>query len=163
MACGVRLMGGIDRRVGRGSRGITLPELLVVIAIIALAVTVAVPLITDAVRAARVRTAAQDLAVSLMASRMLAVTQRSPVEVTVEVDPANYFEYPGRDGLLKRHPMPEGVRITSSTNPIRFQPNGMVDGGASTTLETGVSPSTVEVWAIKTSVLGVASVERRKS
>jgi prepilin-type N-terminal cleavage/methylation domain-containing protein len=154
-------MGGIDPRIGRRSRGITLPELLVVVAIIGLAVAVAVPLISDAVRSARVRKATDELAVSLMAARMLAVTKRTPVDVTVAVDPANYYEYPGRDGKLTRFDMPLDVRIVNSTSPITFQPNGMVDGGASTRLEARVSGNDVEVWNIKTSVLGVTSVERQ--
>jgi prepilin-type N-terminal cleavage/methylation domain-containing protein len=154
-------MGGLDVESGKGSRGITLPELLVVVAIIALAVTVAVPLISDAVRAARVRTATDEFALSLMAARMLAVTRQAPVDVTVAVDPGNYFEYRDRSGELQRYEMPVGVRIVSSTSPITFEPNGMVDGGASTTIEARRGGSSVEVWEIETSILGVSTVTRR--
>jgi prepilin-type N-terminal cleavage/methylation domain-containing protein len=154
-------MRGIEVEPMRRSRGITLPELLVVVSIIALAVTVAVPLITDAVRAARVRTATDEFAVSLMAARMLAVTHQAPVDVAVAVDPDNYFEYPNRNGVLQRYDMPVGVRIVSSTNPIVFQPNGMVEGGATTTIEARGGGGDVETWDIETSILGVAKVTRR--
>ena len=105
-------------RVGtvRDNRGITLPELLVVLAIVALAVTVAVPFISGAIHSARVRTSVDQLAVSLMAARMLAVTRQAPVSVTVATDPHNYYEVPDRNGLPQRFDMPENVRIVSSTS-----------------------------------------------
>ena len=117
------------------SRGITLPELLVVLAIIGLAVTVAVPIMSSAIQSARTRAAIDQFAVSLMAVRMLAVTKQAPIDLTVAADPGNYYEYPDRYGSVQRFEMPDGVRIVSSTDPITFQPNGMVDGGARTVIE----------------------------
>lgn len=149
-------------RVGtlQHSRGITLPELLVVLAIIALAVTVAVPLISGAIHAARIRTSVDQFAVSLMAARMLAVTRQAPVSLAVATDPGNYYELPDRNGLTRRFDMPEGVRIVSSTDPITFQPNGMVEGGARTVFEARRAGSPDEVWEIETSILGIATVNR---
>lgn len=144
------------------SRGITLPELLVVLAIIALAVTVAVPIISGAIQSARTRTAIDQFAVSLMAVRMLAVTQQAEVSLSVAADPENYYEYPDRHGSTQRFEMPDGVRIVSSTDPIAFQPNGMVDGGARTVFEARRSGTPTETWEIETSILGVAKVTRRE-
>jgi len=151
-------------RVGstQRSRGITLPELLVVVAIIGLAVTVAVPIITGAIQSARIRTAIDEFAISLMAARMLAVSQQAPVALTVAPDPANYYEYRDRNGEPQRYEMPDEVRIVSSTNPITFQPNGMVVGGARTILETRRSGGPVETWEIATSILGIATVNREE-
>lgn len=143
---------------GRRSRGITLPELLVVVSIIALAVAIAIPVISEAVRSAKVRSAADQFTVSIMAARMIAVTRQAPVSITVAVDPGNYFEYPDRSGEMRRYEMPSGVRIVSSTNPITFRMNGGVDGGATTRIEADMGGSTVEIWEIDTSIMGVARV-----
>jgi len=140
--------------------GVTLPELLVVLAIVGLAVMVAVPVISGAIQSARIRTAIDQFAVSLMAVRMLAVTQQAPVDLIVATDPANYYEYPDRNGAPQRFAMPAEVRIVSSTNPITFQPNGMVAGGARTVLEARRSGSPAETWEVETSILGVATVTR---
>lgn len=151
-------------RVGtvQHSRGITLPELLVVLAIVALAVTVAIPVISGAIHSARVRTSVDQFAVSLMAARMLAVTLQAPVSLNVASDPQNYYEIPDRNGLARRYEMPEGVRIESSTDPITFQPNGMVEGGARTVFTARRAGSPDEIWEVETSILGIATVTRRE-
>jgi prepilin-type N-terminal cleavage/methylation domain-containing protein len=149
-------------RVGtlQHSRGITLPELLVVLAIIALAVTMAIPVISGAIHAARIRASVDQFAVSLMAGRMLAVTRQAPVSLTVATDPGNYYELPDRNGLARRYDMPEGVRIVSSTDPITFQANGMVEGGARTVFESRRAGNPQETWEVETSILGIATVTR---
>ncbi len=149
--------GPLERR----GLGITLPELLVVVAIIGLALTVAVPLIQDAVRSARVRAATDEFVINLMAARMLAVTRQTDIDVVVSPHPDDFYEYPGRDGRLRRFTLPEGIRIVSSTSPISFRANGMVDGGATTRFEARVDTRTVEQWEIRTSLLGIATVTRR--
>jgi len=152
-------------RVGKSQaiRGITLPELLVVLAITGLAVTVAVPLISDAIHSARVRTSVDQLAVSLMAARMLAVTLQAPVSVNVATDPKNWYEVPDRNGAVQRYDLPVGVRIVSSDDPITFLPNGMVEGGARTVLATTRTGGPDEIWEIETSIIGVATVTRREA
>jgi hypothetical protein len=102
-----------------------------------------------------------EFAVSLMATRMLAVSTRAPVNMTVAVDPQNHYEYPDRNGLARRFVMPEGVRIVSSTDPITFQPNGMVQGGAHTVLEARRAGGPDEIWDVEISILGIATVTRR--
>jgi prepilin-type N-terminal cleavage/methylation domain-containing protein len=141
-------------------RGVTLPELLVVVSIIALAVTIAIPVISEAVRSARVQTATDQFAVSLMAARMLAVTRQAPVAVAVAVHPDNYYEYPDRNGRLKRFEMPKGVRISASTNPITFRPDGSVQDGASTTFEAVVAGRGSERYEVDVSILGISTVTR---
>jgi prepilin-type N-terminal cleavage/methylation domain-containing protein len=147
---------GVSARQG----GVTLPELLVVVSIIALAVTIAIPVISEAVRSARVRTATDQFSVSLMAARMLAVTRQAPVDVTVASHPANYYEYPDRNGRLKRFDMPKGVRISASTNPITFRPDGSVEGGANTTFEAVVGGGS-ERYEVDVSILGISTVTKQ--
>lgn len=145
--------------VGAREGGVTLPELLVVVSIIALAVTVAIPVISEAVRSARIQTATDQFAVSLMAARMLAVTRQTPVDVTVAVHPANYYEYPDRHGRLKRFELPKGVRISASSNPITFRADGSVEGGASTTFEAVVGGAGKR-YEVDVSILGISKVTR---
>jgi prepilin-type N-terminal cleavage/methylation domain-containing protein len=142
--------------------GVTLPELLVVVSIIGLAVTIAIPLISEAIDSARLHTAADQLAVSLMAARMLAVTRQVPVDFKVAVAPENYFEYPDRNGKMRRYEMPTGVRIASSTDPITFRADGSVEAGARTTLEAVGAGRAADVWEIDVSILGMTTVNHRR-
>ena len=136
-------------------RGVTLPEVLVVIAIIAMAVGVAVPVISDAVRAARLRSAAQQLATSLRAARMVSVTRQAPVDFVVRPHPENSYEYPDRVGQLRTQRMPEGVRIVSATSPVVVRPNGSTNGVASVVLEVTLAGEEVRSWEVRTNRLGV--------
>ena len=155
-------MRGSERgRRSRRSGGVTLPEVLVVLAIVALAVTLAIPVISETVRSARVRSAANSFAVSLKAARMLAVTSRRPVAVRVyDFSGQNAYEYEGRRGQTLTFGVPAGVRIATSTSPIVFQPNGGVAAGASTTFEVDLGRGSTEVWRIDTSNLGLSTVVR---
>ena len=144
------------------SGGVTLPELLVVVSIIGLAVTIAVPAITEAIRSARVQTATSQFAVSLMAARMLAVTRQTPVDFRVAVEPESYFEYPDRNGRLRRYEMPSGVRISASTNPITFRADGSVVGGARTTIEAAHGRGASERWEIEVNILGISTVMHQR-
>ena len=102
--------------IGRGKHsGVTLPELLVVVSIIALAVMVAVPAISRAIHSARIRASVDHFAVTIRAVRMIAVTKQTQVELTVSIDPVNYYEYVDLKGMLRRYDTPTGVRIVSST------------------------------------------------
>lgn len=141
-------------------RGITLPELLVVVSIIGLAVTVAVPSISRAVRSARLNTAAGQLAVSLKAARMIAVSSGAPLDFVVAGDPDNYYEYPDKSGRIRRFTLPPGIRIVSTSSPITFQPNGAVTAPVTTTLEAELSATTTELWEIRTNLSGVSKVIR---
>ena len=140
--------------------GISLAELLVVMAIISLAVMVAVPAISTAVRSARVRAAVDQYSVTLKAARMVAVTNQAPCNVTVEIDPANTYSYVDAQGRTRRASMPPGVRILSSTSPIVFRSNGSVAGGAATRIETTIDERRTESWRIETNHLGITVVAR---
>ncbi len=147
----------------------TLAELLAVVAIIGMAITLAIPLITGAVRSANARAAVNGFAVNLKAARMLAVAGNGPVVVTIQTEPdpdcfctETYYEYPDRRGIMRRFNMPRGVTIASSTAPITFRPNGSVQGGATTVIKTQLAPGSFEVWTIETSRTGVSIVERTR-
>ena len=143
-------------------RGFSLPELLAVLAIAGLALAVAIPLIAEQVRQAKVRTAADQLSTSLKAARMIAVSKRKVIDVAVAVAPSNSYSYEGTDGKTRTIAMPDGVRIVSSTTPIRFKLDGSLPAQATTVLEADLTGGAKERWTITTSVLGVSKVTRAR-
>jgi type II secretory pathway pseudopilin PulG len=151
-------------KMGRPTTGVTFPELLVVVSIIGLAVAASVPLITESVRSARIRAAADQLTYSLRAARMLAVTKREVVAFTVAPHPENFYAYTDTYGDERRVDLPRGARISSSTAPtIDFRPNGSIAGAEhEVVLESGVEGRNGfeihERWTLRTNVIGVTSV-----
>ena len=135
-----------------------MPELLVVVTIIGLAVTMAIPLITDAVRSTRIRIAADQLAVSLRAARMISVTVQADVDVRIEATPDNYYEYVDAGGRLRHFELPAGVQIMAPDRTITFQPNGAIAAPTTLTLEAPLSRGVTAEWRLDTNLLGVTSV-----
>jgi prepilin-type N-terminal cleavage/methylation domain-containing protein len=151
----------------RSSPGVTLPELLVVVSIISMVVAIAIPLISSAIRSANARAAANGLAVSMKAARMIAVSNNSQVSIDVHSEPhpdcfctQTYYEYPDRRGVTHRYNMPRGVTIAVSTDPIVFLPNGSLPGGAETQIRVDTGPQPAEVWMITSNVTGITVVTR---
>lgn len=148
----------------RPARGFSLPELLVVLAIMGLALTVAVPLVAEQIRLAAIRGAADQFTVDLKAARMIAVSKRAPVDVTVATSPANSYQYVRTDGTLRVITMPSQVSIVSSTSPIQFLPTGGLSSTtpATTVIEAALPGGGVERWTVTTSILGVAKSVRQR-
>jgi len=146
----------------RRQRGFSVLEALVVIVLLGITAAVASSLVKERVLSARIRVAADQLAFDLRAARLKAVSNRTPVDVIVTVDPANRYEYTDTYGRLRARELAPGVRIVSSSSPIVFQSNGSVTGGASTLLEADVSSSAVERWTIDTTVLGNPRVSHER-
>jgi len=147
-------------------RGVTLPEVVVVVAIVAMAVLVAVPTTTDAIRGARLRSATRSLEATFRAARIVAVTQRRDMIVEVRSGPAppatpgateNQYSFTDLRDLPRLERMPAGIRIVSSTNPIVFRRNGTLDTEAVTVLEVQTRQG-LKTWEIRTSRMGVTRV-----
>lgn len=151
----------MNERRGRQS-GFSLSEMLVVLAIAGLGIAIAIPLVAEQVRQAKVRGAADQIAVDLKAARMIAVSKRATINVTFATDPVNTYQLPRTDGSLRTMPMPSGVRIVSSTSPISFLPNGSVAAPATTVLEASLTGGVIERWTIDTSLLGVSKTTRAR-
>ncbi len=141
----------------RAKRGFSLLELLVVMAVLAILMAALVPLASERLRLARIRTAVNQLTLDLRAARWTAVAGRSTVDLTVAVDPENRYEYTDVRGRVRAVTLPEGVRIVSSTTPIRFNPNGSVAGGSSTVIEMPLTAGVGSRWTVSTNVLGVST------
>ena len=141
-------------------RGFSLGELLVVVAIIALIVMVAVPLIAEQVRSAEVRAAGDQLAMSLRAARMVAVSTHANVVFTVEVAPDNKYSFTDNKGRLRETVMPSSVTIVSSDGDITFKNNGSIISvtAMDIVLEANMTGGVIDRWTISTSILGVSSV-----
>jgi len=142
--------------------GFTLIEVLVVVILVVISVTVAMALVHERLQLARVRVSAQQFAVHLRSARFTAVSKRSAADVVVDADPLNRYEFTDIRGTTRTVILPSGVRIVSSSSPIRFQANGSVSGGASTVLEVELSGDRVERWTIDTAALGVPRVSRER-
>jgi prepilin-type N-terminal cleavage/methylation domain-containing protein len=143
---------------GAASCGFSLVELLVVLAVLGLSVAVAIPLVSNQIRMAAIRSTAAEFASDLRAARMLAVSGHEPVDVYVDADPANEYHYTAR-GRERRVKLPDGVRIVSSDSRIVFRSDGSVQGGAVTLFEAHGAGGGVERWRVEVNALGLPKTE----
>jgi Tfp pilus assembly protein FimT len=129
---------------------------------------VSVPLIGERVKEARTRAAVTQFASTLRAARMIAVTTGQPVPVVVrqnacpacsDESPANSYDYIDASGRPRLFRLPSGVRITASTSPIEFKPNGSLDFPAETTIEAG-APQDLDVWTVSIPLSGIPALAR---
>jgi prepilin-type N-terminal cleavage/methylation domain-containing protein len=153
-------------RVHRESRreaGVTLPELLVVLAIGGLVLSVGVAIVSDQVRSANIRGAADQFAVDLRAARMIAVSRQANVDLVVQPDPQNRYSYTRADGIPIAVELPPQVKIVSSSpTTIQFRSNGSVTAAATTVIEISLSGNTKERWTVTTSAVGVPAIVKTR-
>jgi len=149
-------------RPHRDARGFSLLELLVVMVVLALMTAILVPMATESLRMARIRTQVNQYALDLRAARWTAVSRREPVTLSVSVAPGNAYEYTDVHGRVRRVEMADGVEIVSSTDSIQFLANGSVVGGSSTVIEARLTDSTKSKWTITTNAMGVPHVVQQQ-
>ncbi len=143
----------------KGARGFSLPELLVALAIAGLLIAVAVPLVADTMRSAKVRSAADQMAMDLRAARMIAVSKRISVPFTINPDPTNTYSYTDAHGVLRTVIMPTGVRIASaSPSTVTFQTNGALSSAATAVVQLPLGSGVTERWTVRTNTLGVSTL-----
>ncbi len=173
----IYIMIGKHRHDGFGDsdsrqRGFSISEMLVVIAFIAITVAIGIPLVSEQMRIAQIRAAADQFAGHLRAARLIAVAKRAKVTVTVNNEnagtTANSISYPiAFDYSTTPNPtatkttsmtMPPTVKIKStSTANVQFNTDGSASAAATFTTESVVSTST-ERWTLSVNTMGLVTV-----
>jgi general secretion pathway protein H len=127
---------GRQQKIGQpGQAGFTLIELLVVLVIMAMAYTLASPLISSGVAGTELKASARQLAAGLRKTRSEAIARRREAFMTVDVEERT-FKLSGETRVYR---LPKSVAIqlftakselsSASVGDIRFFPDGGSTGG----------------------------------
>lgn len=136
-----------ETRVRASERGYSLVELMVVVAIIGIFSLVTIPAMTNFSRMNKIRASVRELNSDLRAVRALAITQSTPMTITIHTG-----AFPDNPDLRARYELPVAVRRTqrnkkldkivyfvgdeNGTDTITFLANGTVQGMTGTTTRT---------------------------
>jgi general secretion pathway protein H len=115
--------------------GFTLIELLIVLVIMALAYTLASPMISSGVSGTELKASARQLAAGLRKARSEAVARRRETVITVDVE-GRQFQLSGDPHVYRLHQSvavqlftAQSELVTSTAGAIRFFPDGGSTGG----------------------------------
>jgi len=139
----------------RSERGFSLLEFLAVSVIMVILMAAAVPIVSERIQMAKIRASVNQYSLDLRAARWTAVASRATVDLAVNVDPGNGYTYTDIRGNPRPIELADGLKITSSTTPIQFRPNGSVLGGATTVIEAQLANGVISRWTVSVSTLGV--------
>ena len=147
------------RRIGdRREAGFSLPEMLAVLALIGISIAIAIPLINEQVRIAEIRGCADQAGLDMRAARMIAVSKRKTIVMTINADPVNSYSYERTDGSTRTITMPSRVKITSgSSATVTFKSDGSTAAAGTVIFQSQVSTQT-EQWTMTVNTLGLTDL-----
>jgi type IV fimbrial biogenesis protein FimU len=147
-----------NERTSRREAGVSIVEMLLVLALMGIFITFAGPAFTESYRAYKVRSAMQELTVTLRAVRQVAVSTRAPSNLLVNTAGASY-SWTNAKGQTRNWVLPNGVAFVSATpSTITFVTNGTVStGSASIVLQGTVSGARADRWTINLNTAGAVS------
>ena len=139
----------------RNQGGFSIVEMLLVLAIMGIFITFAGPAFTQAYRAYRVRSTAQELTLALRAARQVAVSTRAASSLVVDTANRNY-RWTDAKGRIRTWVLPNGVDfVTVNPATITFATNGTVATGSATlALQGTVAAGRADRWTLDLNTVG---------
>jgi len=120
--------------------GVTLPEMLIVMAIMGLLMLIAIPSVSNYIRAAKVRVSNDGIVGDLRVARYIAITNRTTSTVTFD-STGKSWSYTDIHGRAVTRRLEPGISFATLTNvPVTFK----ADGSLST------SPATIRIESMVT-------------
>lgn len=123
-----------NENTNRAEAGFTLVEMLVVMMILAVAATIAAPLLSGGSDGLRLETASSELAAALRVTRSAAIVRNAETTLVVDVERRTFesaavSRRPFASGIDAKLTFAAGVRSGQSDGGFRFFPDGSSTGG----------------------------------
>lgn len=111
--------------------GFTLLEILLVVVIVAIVVSIATPQFRKSLTTIQLANTTQDIATLMRFLRAKASTEKINCQLKFDIAGGEYFSQQVSGGKIVRfgssRPIPQGINITSTVNPVKFYSDGSID------------------------------------
>ncbi|MDH1009944.1 GspH/FimT family pseudopilin [Pseudomonas nicosulfuronedens] len=153
----------------RATSGFTLLELMVSLAVLAILVGIAVPSLSEATLASKLKASANDLVAGVAMGRSEAIKRNAVTSLCVSSDGASCGSGGWEQGwivisgstVIQKHPAaPTGFKVTSSVAKIDFQPSGVGNTQASVTVCRSAPTAGAQERVVNVSATGRAYVSK---
>ncbi|PJI47207.1 MAG: prepilin-type cleavage/methylation domain-containing protein [Pseudomonas sp.] len=158
------------KAISRGlASGFTLLELMVTLAVLAILVGIAVPSLSDATLASKLKASANDLVAGVAMGRSEAIKRNAVTSMCVSSDGSSCGSGGWDQGwiiisgstVLDKHPAaPTGFKVSSSVTKIDFQPTGVGNTQASITVCRSAPSAGAQERVVNVSATGRAYVSK---
>ncbi|WP_447746713.1 GspH/FimT family pseudopilin [Pseudomonas nicosulfuronedens] len=158
------------KAISRGlASGFTLLELMVTLAVLAILVGIAVPSLSDATLASKLKASANDLVAGVALGRSEAIKRNAVTSMCVSSDGSSCGSGGWDQGwiiisgstVLDKHPAaPTGFKVSSSVTKIDFQPTGVGNTQASITVCRSAPSAGAQERVVNVSATGRAYVSK---
>lgn len=159
-------MNAISRRA---ASGFTLLELMVTLAVLAVLAGIAIPSLSDATLASKLKASANDLVAGVAMGRSEAIKRNAVTSMCVSSDGSSCGSGGWDQGwiiisdstVLDKHPAaPTGFKVSSSVTKIDFQPTGVGNTQASITVCRSAPSAGAQERVVNVSATGRAYVSK---